>query len=320
MPQSNNSSTKRFLKPLKIFRFALVISIILIGFNLAACQSEVGTGAPTSVPGATENQTDHDTPTAPSEDQPTQPPVPDDTDTIETKWSSSGHSNTFVVTDEGKNSTCARCHSPENWIPTVEDMPESCSACKFEIDPPPPYTSETDWANIECNVCHKVKRKEVQPEYVWLEIAPIEEYADVATTTELCDKCHLAGDIQNHNSVIVEGDHPGYHCTDCHDAHDNTASCSASGCHENIFETAVGIVGHDDNHAAISCVACHDAEGYAIAYIEDLNIWTTVISQETGGTEGVRVITSHNIVKAAHCDRCHYPGNPWELSDSVIAE
>jgi hypothetical protein len=197
----------------------------------------------------------------------------------------------------------------------MDDMPESCSTCKFEVDPPPPFTSEADWIVVECKVCHKFKRDKIEPGFAWLEIAPIEEYAEVSSATELCDKCHLAAEIDGHASVVISGDHPGFLCTDCHDAHDTTATCSTSGCHENTFEASVP--GHDEDHTMVACNTCHDGGGMEIGILEDSGTWFTFLSD---GEANLTPFASHNIVLAAPCERCHFPENPWELSDSVDAE
>jgi hypothetical protein len=231
-------------------------------------------------------------------------------------WAEGPHAGTFVVSEDGENNSCARCHAPVVWIPSMDDMPESCLTCKFEIDPPPKFIPETDWTNVECKVCHKVKKDEVQPDFAWLEIAPIEEYAEVATTTELCEKCHLAGELEAHTSIVVEGDHPGYVCTDCHDPHGLKASCSDDGCHAGVGE-AVEIPGHDEDHAMVSCVACHDGGELAVQLDDETGLWTTYIPTGNGGSQELMPFTSHDIVLQAPCERCHYAGNPWGLGDEV---
>ena len=298
-------------KPKAVLCFILLVVAALM---LNSCDSSESTSAPQATqsgqtsPGATSDST------GPGETPPTDVP-PDEPDVIQTKWESSSHANTFVVSDSGVNSTCARCHAPFNFIPTMDDMPESCSTCKFEVDPPPPFTSEADWITVECKVCHKYKRDKIEPGFAWLEIAPIEEYAEVSSATELCDKCHLSEEIEGHFSVIVMGDHPGYVCTDCHDAHDTTATCSTSGCHEGTLEADVP--GHDEDHSVVACVTCHDGGGMEIGILEERGIWFTFLSD---GEASPIPFASHNIVLAAPCERCHFPENPWGLSDSVSIE
>jgi hypothetical protein len=225
-------------------------------------------------------------------------------------WEASPHANTYVLDDAGMNSTCARCHAPINYVPSMEDMPESCATCKFEVAPPPPKIAETDWKNIQCNICHRVKKGVVEPQYAWLSIPPIDEYEDLTTTTELCIKCHTVVDVAGHTAVDVAGAHAGYTCTQCHDAHSTTASCSTGSCHADALNPSTPIPGHDENHKAVTCWACHDAGGLAVGPNEEGN-WLTF------QTASSNPFVSHNIVKAALCERCHFLNNPWNLSADV---
>ena len=233
-------------------------------------------------------------------------PVGDDA--IQILWQASAHAATYVLDEAEQNSTCARCHAPANWIPSMDDMPESCLACKFEVDPPAPFIPENEWAHIECKICHEYKKDEIQPGIAWLEIAAIGDYAEIESVTALCDKCHLAGDIASHASVVVGGDHAGYTCAECHDPHNATASCGAEGCHPT---TSEGIVGHDPDHANVTCAACHDGAQWAVGILEESAQWVTFLP----GSE--LSFVSHVIQKAVECDRCHFSGNPWGLSQEV---
>jgi hypothetical protein len=246
---------------------------------------------------------------------------------IDAAWLSSPHANAFVLDADGNNNPCARCHAPINWEPSMDDLPESCFACKFELDEPPPYIPEDEWLDIPCNVCHEVdKNGEVQPEYSWLEIAALDEYAAVESPTELCMKCHDPINVPEHAIINVAGGHEGYECTQCHDAHDATASCGAVDCHEDVIEPDTPIAGHDEDHRDVSCAACHDADGMEVGPSEELGYWTTfaqwssetaVSETETKTETGIVAFTSHNTVLEASCERCHYADNPWELSDNV---
>jgi len=239
---------------------------------------------------------------------------------IEVAWSSSPHANTFVLDTAGNNNACAQCHAPINWVPSIDDLPESCFTCKFELEEPPPLIPESEWMNVPCNVCHKVDKKDnILPEYAWLEIAPLGEYAEVATTTELCQKCHREIDLPEHELVQVGGAHADYVCTDCHNPHDMKASCGAIDCHEDVIEPVTPLAGHDEDHQLVSCVACHDADGLEVGFHEDLGLWTTFAPGSFGEGATPVAYTSHNIVLEAPCERCHFAANPWGLSDSISA-
>jgi len=160
----------------------------------------------------------------------------------------------------------------------------------------------------------------VQPEITYLEVAAIEEYTEVATTTELCQKCHAPVDLPNHEVAELGGAHVDYACTDCHDAHGAAAvSCGSTDCHDDVIEPTIPIAGHDQDHQSVSCVACHDAAGMEVGIVEELGVWTTIVSGSAEFEQGAMALTSHNIVKVASCDRCHFEGNQWNLSGSVSA-
>lgn len=232
---------------------------------------------------------------------------------ITSTWQSSPHANTFVLDDEGQNNSCARCHAPVNWSPTIADIPESCFACKFELKEPAPLVPENAWANISCNVCHKVDKKgNIQPEYAWLEIAALEQYAEVASPTELCLKCHAPVDIPNHGSVTVSGAHAGFECIQCHSTHSTAASCDAAGCHG---DAAIPV--HDTYHQAVTCAACHDGSGMEVGQDEEMGFWLTFQPSATGADGDHFAFTSHQLVREVDCSRCHFSGNPWGLLESV---
>ena len=252
------------------------------------------------------------------ETEPSSDPVAASGD-IQAAWESSAHANTYVLNDLGGNMKCARCHAPTNWIPSIDDVPEACLACKFELKEPPPLVPEGEWEHIPCRYCHEEDRRgNINPEIAWLEIAQIGEYSDVATPTELCLKCHNEIDLPEHALAEVGGAHADYECTECHDAHDTVASCTAAGCHDDVIDPASPIPGHDDDHQLVTCVACHDAGGLEVGPVEESGLWMTfftVLSPE--GEASVVPFTSHNTVLEAPCERCHFAGNPWGLSAPV---
>lgn len=248
--------------------------------------------------------------------EPTQDP-----EAVHGEWVESPHAMTYVLDEADENSTCARCHAPMQWVPSMDDLPESCTSCKFEVAPPPPVIDRSAWTHVGCKVCHEEKMGEIQGEVLWLEIAAIEEYAEVSSTTALCEKCHLSGDILGHVSLRVEGDHAGFACVDCHDAHTTETSCAAEGCHADVAGPQVEIAGHDYDHGAVRCEACHDAAGLEISPQEATGKWTTFMPARSNLGEGDwRPFMSHNTQRKVDCARCHYAGNPWGLSVNVERE
>ncbi len=248
---------------------------------------------------------------------------------IEAAWQSSPHAYGFVQDANGDNNSCARCHAPINWAPSMDDLPESCYACKFELEQPPAYIPEDQWTSIPCNICHKPDKKgNIQSEIQWLEIAALEEYSPVETVTELCQKCHNPTNLPEHVAVQVGGAHAGYECTQCHDAHDTNGTCGGGDCHEDALAMDGGTPGHDADHRDVDCAACHDGLGLEVGPSEERGTWVTfspwsyetVLSDnEIQKETGVVAFTSHNLVLEAKCERCHFVDNPWELSDQVEA-
>ncbi len=292
----------------------LIITLVII-IALSACQADTETTpkGPSESPAQEQAPASDGTPSnnSPQEQNDTKPPLDDDA--IRVLWETSAHASAYVMGDDGKNSSCARCHAPAEYIPTLDEMPESCAACKFEVDPPPPMIAEANWSSVQCNICHRVKKGEVDPQYAWLAIPPIDDYEDLASTTELCVKCHVEVDVEGHMPVEIAGAHADYTCTQCHDAHATTATCSTADCHPDVMEPSASIPGHDEDHQIVECWACHDADGLEIG-IDEQGMWTTVIGDLK------EPFASHNTVTEALCERCHFAGNPWELSDVVSSE
>jgi len=289
-------------------------ALLLLALSITACGT---TADPTAPPATLPAQGSATEVSAEGSAEATEVPadLPPDPETVTQSWQGGAHANTFVSTEEGTNSTCARCHAPVNWIPTMDDIPESCLTCKFTVDPPPPLIPENEWADIPCMVCHRVDKKGVvEADYAWLEIAQIEEYADVDSADELCEKCHSGVDLPGHQAIIVGGAHAGFSCTSCHNAHDTLAGCTTGGCHEGLEEASTA--GHTGVHQLVSCVACHDASGMEVGPSEQTGQWTTLLPEAEAGKLGPE-FASHDIQLGAACDRCHFADNPWGLSESV---
>ena len=234
-------------------------------------------------------------------------------DVIQVAWQASPHADTYILDSVGNNNSCARCHGPENWMPPMEDIPESCFTCKFTVDDPPSLIPESDWVDISCWACHEEDEDgNLKPEYSYLAFAFKAEYVQVESTTELCQKCHRKNAFQKHNGLQVGGVHADSDCTDCHDAHDASASCGSTGCHEEVSS----FVGHDGDHQKVSCEACHDGSGLDLGFQED-GVFSTFITNEMDDEKPLVPFSSHTIVLESICDRCHFSGNPWSLLEDV---
>lgn len=295
-----------------VIRIFLLVLGLGLAAALSACQSTTPPAAANDPTGAVTQPVGD----APVSSQPQATADPKDPAAIQVAWQASAHANTFVLNDANENTACARCHSPANWQPTMDDLPESCYSCKFEVQEPDPVVEQAKWENIQCNICHKVDKKKVDPKPVWLEIPQIDEYVDVASNSELCLKCHSDVDVPGHAAVQVAGAHAQMNCTDCHDAHSTTASCATAGCHTALESASATIPGHDERHKNVSCVACHDGAKMEIGPGAG-EIWTTFLPASTSTEKAA--FSSHNLVKDAPCERCHFSGNSWGLKESVTA-
>jgi cytochrome c551/c552 len=88
-------------------------------------------------------------------------------------------------------------------------------------------------------------------------------------------------------------------CADCHDV-----ASSATHAYVNVMLDRV------------SCIACHDAEGYDVG--PDPNdpengLWTTTLTEVGRAGPTTSAIVSHSIVHDVSCTRCHFEENTWGL-------
>jgi hypothetical protein len=336
IPDRFNMTPTHFRKPgSKTVVIATAVLLLLLAALVAACSSsDSATDEETGV--TTTNETGDDTvsetedkdevssssdqdesstdqsPVIENEESQPEPVTPDEA------WLSSPHADSYVKSSAERNDTCARCHSPVQWLPGPEDIPESCLTCKFDVDEPEPLISEQDWEHVPCKTCHRIKKDEVEPEAAWLDIAVIEEYIDIDSTTELCQKCHEESEQSGHKPAFtLSDDHADLECTDCHDSHATIVNCTGSGCHEDILVEDTSIAGHDADHGLVSCIACHDAAELQVGPSEDGETWQTFITVAGDGEERTVPHSSHQTQVEVACDRCHFSGNPWDLSDAV---
>jgi hypothetical protein len=290
-----------------LYRKTIFIASFLLGFFLLIGVAGCKEGSTPATPGPTldaPNTTQDLVQSAPAL-------TPED---VSINWQTGPHSKTFVAGDEGKNSDCARCHAPVEFIPSMDDIPDSCFTCKFTIEPPPPIIPQEEWSHVDCQVCHEVKKGVIQKGIAWLEIAQIGEYSKVNSSTELCQKCHIGVNVPGHKGIEVDGVHAEMTCTQCHDPHTTTAGCGAAGCHPDVFSSITA--GHIAEHTSISCAVCHDGAGLEMG-VDDAGQMVTLLTIESGGEVMVQPFTSHNISQSVDCERCHFQGNPWNLAETV---
>jgi hypothetical protein len=230
-------------------------------------------------------------------------------------WEESPHAHTYGE-EKGPNTYCAQCHSPENWDPSASiDQPPNCVTCKFPDDPEiriaegNTFIPSEQWKGIGCEICHKVESGLVTSQVAWKNVVT-GYYETVATSKELCEKCHREADTLNHGRGLGTQAHQAYLCTDCHDPHSTKASCVSSECHATMVEPTP--IGHDPAHSSIDCVVCHDASGLVVDKLDDR--WVTLRTLDLLGSSSIEVYQSHNLQNSVDCTRCHYPGNRWGLT------
>lgn len=270
-------------------------------------------------------------------------------------WSTSPHANTYDL-GKGPNTYCSQCHAPRNWDPqAVIDPPPNCVSCKFSFESQPrvaagnPLVPEAEWQDIGCDVCHRVTEGSVDAGMAWWDQAA-GEYVPVADATALCGQCHTDTETIRHHRDLGNDAHASFQCTDCHDPHSVTASCSDPGCHASTNTNihldgpvptpaddihpngSNGVCGgtdcharatavaraessmHNPAHAAVACVACHDASGLEVGPMEEGGLWMTFRTTELLGRITTKPYQSHAITLEVDCSRCHYQDNPWELT------
>ncbi len=197
------------------------------------------------------------------ESQPTAVPTPLSQGLRYQSWLAGAHADTYAL-EKGPNTYCAKCHSPQNWdrAAAIGDPP-GCVSCKFPNEPEPriavsnPLVPEEEWQSIDCQVCHRVEEGIVDPEPAWLDI-PTGYYESIASTTALCEECHRDTETLRHGREVSGSAHDGFECTDCHNAHDLTASCTGGGCHIGIAIPIPAVLPeHKDQVNTEECTGCH---------------------------------------------------------------
>ncbi len=301
------------------FQYLIVLFSLSAMLSLFACVSKPtpspATPSPTAAP-PTATTTTSLPGARPSPVVQVTAPIAAPTTDPQTLWKTSEHANTFVVDAEGRNNDCARCHAPLSWMPTaIEDIPATCQTCKFNMPVPKPV-AQAEWKNIGCEQCHKTEKGVATKQVAWLNAAVAQfdtnadPYETVTSNAELCEKCHRDAFQMSMSKTV----HAARACTDCHNAHSTTASCTDSKCHADTLKRSTAIAGHDAAHAKVACAACHDAAGLEVGPTDDKSGWAAFRTVEIGGKKTKAPYVSHNLQRSVDCARCHAKGNPWGLN------
>ena len=292
--------------------FFIVITIVLCGCQNQSLLTEIR---------ATETETLTPIPVVPTVNTPKE----------WTLWNESPHAATNKTTSVA-NTYCAQCHSPLNW------NSQATRETAIEI-------SIGEWRNIPCEVCHEANGTGFAASVSWWD-SETRQNLPIVNGTELCEKCHLDSDEFHYKVNLDDSVHAGFDCIACHNPHSTLASCSNSGCHEQIrpesslppstptggvhpnnssfcgganchpAATQVALSNtsiHGSTHASVSCIACHDASGARVAPSPELGVWMPLQLQEKDGAQISVPFRSHDIRRDVQCSRCHFEGNEWEL-------
>ncbi|RPI88104.1 MAG: hypothetical protein EHM41_02590 [Chloroflexi bacterium] len=267
-------------------------------------------------------------------------PPPDQSE-YHTAWENGVHGSTYGL-GKGPNTYCSRCHSPQNWDPeSTTDASPNCVTCKFPQDPEVrqattmAFVAEEDWAGISCETCH-IMEDGIATDVAWLN-ALTGEYEEVATSNELCAKCHadtqgvqasggrgvthaisLGGSAHlNWAGALPQAHRPSL-CTDCHNPMSGEAM-GCSDCHTDVLTSDEHMKGMNALHTNVTCQACHDASGADVGpdpAVEDgSGMWMPVLTEVSrSGALTSTAIVSHSVKWEVACDRCHFAENPWELT------
>lgn len=178
-------------------------------------------------------------------------------------WQAGPHAAGYDL-GKGPNTYCARCHSPQNWDPAAKiDTPPNCVSCKFpheeevRIAEGNPLIPEEDWQGISCDVCHSMGVDSTEMGVAWHDA--VTGYSEnVASPTDLCEKCHHDTETLRYKVDLGNQAHVDFTCTNCHEPHSTRASCGNVGCHDDVV--AVMAI-YNPTHLGISdnavCVECH---------------------------------------------------------------
>lgn len=311
-------------------RFAALRLIAILG---VAAVLAIGLGACTPAEVVTEAPTEEVT------EPPATPEPAPDYSAQEAAWASGPHADNYDL-GKGPNDYCSRCHSPQNWRPdSSAGPPPNCISCKFPTDaevrdasPFNVFVSEEDWVGIPCETCHSFDGETITG-LAWLNTVT-GEHEPVNTPNELCTKCHVttsgvqvtSGSGVTHGIVLGGSAHLNFagewpqterpqYCSDCHEPM-STEPMACVDCHTAVLALDTHIMGTNSVHTNVSCMACHDAEGYDVGPHPDEamgGLWVTQQTTIGRGGPTTSAIVSHSPQWQVSCDRCHFEGNTWEL-------
>ncbi len=237
--------------------------------------------------------------------------------------------NPLIPEAEWKGIECTICHPLENgallpniaWYDTItgyhETVVRSTELCeKCHQDTPAlrhkVVLDGNTHAGYDCTSCHdphtalaSCDSSDCHSDIVAL-IAIYSPFHVGISDNTICLECHPKGMRLHSMEVNQKG------VDDC------------LGCHMNLTlspeNPGIATDGHAIYHKNVNCVACHDAAGLVVKPIEGQDQWmtfrTTII--ESLGRPIETIYTSHNLQRQVECERCHFSGNSWGISETVL--
>ncbi len=130
-------------------------------------------------------------------------------------------------------------------------------------------------------------------------LLPSVEHANLTENSQ-CEGCHPMGmqlhDMETQRSGNID-------CLNCHVERNNVPLDQTSPPY------------HSKRHAAVDCVACHDASGLEIKQLENSATLTTFRSIKSPAGASSTAFVSHDIQTEVDCQRCHFAGNSFNLPE-----
>jgi len=226
----------------------------------------------------------------------------------ESEWNDIGCEVCHVVTDGMAEAGIGWLNPTTGYHETVANATELCEKChldnqtlRHKID-----LGESAHADFDCVQCH-----------------------DPHSLRASCTDCHSNITM---STTTVSINHPSAksddECRSCHpkawDNHDREIKLGGNDdcmtCHVDLIgdtKQTLASLAHSSIHLSVSCVACHDASGLEVGPIEGKDLWTTFRTTELLGHSQTEPYQSHDLQKEVDCGRCHYPGNPWDIPESI---
>jgi hypothetical protein len=226
----------------------------------------------------------------------------------ESEWNDIGCEVCHVVTDGLAESGIGWLNPTTGYHETVANATELCEKCHLDNQTlrHKRDLGENAHADFECVQCHdshsvKANCRNCHP-IVMMDTTAVTLEHPSAKNNDECRSCHPKAWDEHDRDIKLAGDDD---CMNCHDELMVEAK-----------QTPASLA-HSSVHLAVSCVACHDASGLEVGPIEGQNLWMTFRTTELLGHSQTEPYQSHNLQKKVDCGRCHYPGNPWDIPESI---